>query len=39
MFLDAKKIEGCSERTLLHYRVTVDAVDTEHSNADPQGQH
>ena len=24
MFLDAKKIEGCSERTLQYYRVTVE---------------
>lgn len=24
MFLDAKKIEGCSERTLQYYRITVE---------------
>ena len=24
MFLDAKKIEGCSERTIQYYRVTVE---------------
>ena len=24
MFLDAKRIEGCSERTLQYYRVTID---------------
>ena len=24
MFLDAKKIEGCSERTIQYYRVTIE---------------
>ena len=24
LFLDAKKIEGCSERTLQYYRVTIE---------------
>ena len=24
MFLDAKKIEGCSERTIQYYKVTVE---------------
>ena len=24
MFLDAKKIEGCSERTVQYYRVTIE---------------
>ena len=29
MFLDAKKIEGCSERTIQYYAVTVEQTDTE----------
>ena len=33
MFLDAKKIEGCSERTLQYYRVTVEHLLSQMGNS------
>jgi integrase/recombinase XerD len=38
MFLTAKKIEGCSDRTLQYYRVTVERM-IEHISTPKEGYH
>lgn len=39
MFLDAKKIEGCSERTLQYYRVTVERMLQSITTPHPKNMH